>query len=116
MPTPDHHTEYLTSAVAALTPQGHQRVDELLDQLADIVGDRDEFLRFAKARKTEADLGRADGPTDTGALPTLTRDELDGLATGFMTIRDQEPLDDVADWANAVLALIEDEAARPHPG
>ena len=116
MPTPDHHTEYLTRAVAALTPQGHQRVDELLDQLADIVGDRDELLRFAKARKAEADLGRADGSTDTGALRTLTRDELDGLATGFTTIRDQEPLDDVADWANAVLALIQDRAARSHPG
>jgi len=31
------------------------------------------------------------------------------LATGFTTIRDQESLDDVADWANAVLALREDE-------
>ena len=29
---------------------------------------------------------------------------------GFTTIRDQEPLDDVGDWANAVLALLEDEA------
>jgi hypothetical protein len=112
VPTPDHHTEYLTRAVAALTPQGHQRVDELLDQLADIVGDRDELVRFAKARKAEADLGQA----DTGPQRTLTRNELDGLATGFMTIRDQEPLDDVADWANAVLALIEDEAARSRPG
>jgi hypothetical protein len=28
-----------------------------------------------------------------------------------MTIRDQEPLDDVADWANAVLALLADERA-----
>jgi hypothetical protein len=40
----------------------------------------------------------------------LTRQELDGLIAGFMTIRDQEPLDDVADWANAVVALLEDEA------
>jgi hypothetical protein len=31
---------------------------------------------------------------------------------GFRTIRDEEPLDDVADWANAVLALLEDEAGR----
>jgi hypothetical protein len=31
-----------------------------------------------------------------------------------MTIRDTEQLDDVADWANAVLALLQDEvAARP---
>ena len=28
--------------------------------------------------------------------------ELEVLTAGFMTIRDQEPLDDVADWANAV--------------
>ena len=70
---------------------------------------------FAKARKAEADLGRSEGSTDTGLLRTLTKRELDELATGFLTIRDQEPLDDVADWANAVLALIEDEAARPRP-
>ena len=112
MPPPDHHTAYLTRAVAALTPEGHKRVDELLDQLASIVGDRGELLRFAKARKAEADLGR----TDTGPPTPLTSRELDGLATGFITIRDQEPLDDVADWANAVLALIEDEAARSHRG
>ena len=34
------------------------------------------------------------------------------LLAGFRTIRDQEPLDDVADWANAVVALLEDEAGR----
>jgi len=39
----------------------------------------------------------------------LSKDELDVLTTGFMTIRDQEQLDDVADWANAVLALLRDE-------
>ena len=105
---PDHHTEYLARAVAALTPQGHERVDALLDQLAAAVGNRDELVRFAKARRDEADLGR----TDAAPLRTLTRHELDELATGFTIIRDQEPLDDVADWANAVLALIEDEAAR----
>jgi hypothetical protein len=26
-----------------------------------------------------------------------------------MTIRDEEPADDVGDWANAVIALLEDE-------
>ena len=107
----DHHTEYLARAVAALTPQGHQRVDELLDQLAVAAGNRAELVRFAKARKAEADLGR----TDSGPLSAFTRRELDGLVTGFMTIRDQEQLDDVADWANAVLALIEDEAAGALP-
>jgi hypothetical protein len=34
------------------------------------------------------------------------------LTAGFRTIRDQEPLDDVSDWANAVVALLEDEAER----
>jgi hypothetical protein len=29
-----------------------------------------------------------------------------------MAIRDQEQLDDVADWANAVLALLADEHAE----
>jgi hypothetical protein len=87
--TPDHHTEYLTRAVAALTPQGHERVDELLDQLADVVGDRDELVRFAKARAAEAHLGRTAGSTDIRSPTTLTRDQLDGLATGFTTIRDQ---------------------------
>ncbi len=111
MSTPDHHTAYLARAVALLTPQGRERVDELLDQLADAAGNRAELTRFAAARKAEADLGR----TDTGPRGTLTKLELDELAAGFMTIRDQEPLDDVADWANAVLALIEDEVARPSP-
>ncbi len=55
-----------------------------------------------------------DHHTGTGSL-RLTRREIDELATGFTTIRDQEPLDDVADWANAVLALLEDEAALPYP-
>ena len=112
MPAPDHHTEYLARALAALTPRGHDRVDELLDQLADVVGDREELVRFAKARRAEADLGGAGGSAGAGSSG-LTRRELDELATGFTTIRDQEPLDDVADWANAVLALLEDEAAQP---
>jgi hypothetical protein len=112
---PDHHSEYLRRAVAALTPQGHERVDELVTQLAEAGGNRDELVRFAKARKAEADSGRSEGSTDAGLLRTLTKRELDALATGFLTIRDQEPLGDVADWANAVLALIEDEAAVPRP-
>jgi hypothetical protein len=33
------------------------------------------------------------------------------LLAGFMQIRDQEPLEDVADWANAVVVLLEDLAA-----
>jgi hypothetical protein len=47
----------------------------------------------------------------------LSGEELDRLLGGFMTIRDQEPLDDVGDWANAVIALLEDEIRRPgRPG
>jgi hypothetical protein len=113
--TPDHHSAYLLRAVAALTPQGHERVDELLDQLVDAVGNRDDLIGFAKARKAEADLGGTRRSIDTSPLRTLTKRELDVLATGFITIRDQERLDDVADWANAVLALIEDEATRSRP-
>jgi hypothetical protein len=93
-----------------LTPAGHKRVDELLDRLGEAAGGRERLVRFARARETEADLGRIDVITETE--PILTRRELDALTAGFMTIRDQEPLDDVADWANAVLALLKDEAAR----
>jgi hypothetical protein len=44
--------------------------------------------------------------------PELTADEIRALTVGFRTIRDEEPRDDVADWANAVLALLDDDAAR----
>jgi hypothetical protein len=106
----DHHSEYLAAAVAALTPEGHERVDELLEQLAAVAGDHAWLVRFAKAREVEADLGRTDLSPDAEPGRMLTEQELDGLTAGFMTIRDQEPLDDVADWANAVLALLQDEA------
>jgi hypothetical protein len=102
-------------AVAALTPQGRERVDELLDQLADAAVNRDEIVRFAMAEKAEADLGGTDGSDGAELLSTLTTRDLDVLVTGFVTIRDQEPLDDVTNWANPLIALIEDEAARPRP-
>jgi hypothetical protein len=108
----DHHREYLARAVAGLTPEGHRRVDELLEQLADVVGDHAWLVRFAKARELEADFGRTDLSTDIEPARMLTARERDELMTGFRTIRDQEPLDDVGDWANAVLALLEDEAGR----
>jgi hypothetical protein len=38
--TPDHHSKYLAEAVAALTPDGRQRIDELLAQLA-VAGSRE---------------------------------------------------------------------------
>ena len=108
----DHHTEYLARAVASLTPEGHRRVDELVDQLAASAGDRGRLVRFAADRRSEADLGGAGISPEAEPEPPLTRQELEALAAGFMTIRDQEPLDDVGDWANAVLALLRDEAAR----
>ena len=76
-------------------------------------GSRGAVVLFATAREAEADLGlkvgRRRDAVQTHALP---REELDVLLAGFRTIRDQETLDDVADWANAVVALLEDEAAR----
>jgi hypothetical protein len=108
--TADHHREYLARTVAALTPAGHRRVDELLEQLAAVVRDHEWLVRFAKTREAEADLGRTEVSGDVEPARMLTARERDELMTGFTTIRDQEPLDDVGDWANAVLALLEDEA------
>jgi hypothetical protein len=107
----EHHSKYLAKAVAALTPEGRKRVDELLDELAIEGRSREWVVHFAMAREAEVEAGRtettqADEPDDR-----LNEEELDGLTAGFMTIRDQEPLDDVADWANAVLVLLADERA-----
>ena len=112
----DHHSAYLAKAIVALTPEGHKRVDELLDQLAEVVGDHDAVAGFAAARRAEADVGRMEGPAGVSPGRALSRQELDILIPGFRTIRDQEPLDDVADWANAVVALLEDEAHRNPAG
>ena len=106
--TSDHHSEYLAKALAALTPEGRVRVDELLEQLAQVVGRHEAVRRFAETRETEADLGRMD--VSTGGEPALTQQEVDLLLAGFKSIRDQEPRGDVADWANAVVALLEDES------
>jgi hypothetical protein len=106
-------SDYLAGAVAALTPDGRRRVDELLDQLSGAAGGRERLLRFARDRRAEADLGHIDAdPADD----PLTPDEIRALTVGFRTIRDEEPRDDVADWANAVLAVLDDEAARRHMG
>ena len=112
MSTPDHHSEYLAMATGALTPEGRKRVDELLEELAHAGGGREWVRRFALVRAAEADKG------DTGVVSSpepgdrLDSQELDVLTAGFMQIRDQEPLDDVANWANAVLALLQDERQR----
>jgi hypothetical protein len=111
--TPDHHSEYLAKAVAALTPEGRERVDELLNQLAVTGRSREWVVRFALARKAEVDAGRTDTSPTTNRGDRLSKDELDILTAGFMTIRDQEPLEDVANWANAVLALLAEERVYP---
>lgn len=108
----DHHSQYLSRALDALTPEGHKRVDELLDQLAEVVGNHEAVARFAAARKAEADAGRMDESDGVTPGRGLSPQELNVLIPGFRTIRDHEPLDDVADWANAVVALLEDEADR----
>ena len=105
----DHHSEYLATAVAALTPEGRRRVDELLDELAVAGRGREWVVRFAMAREAEVDAGRTDASSAEEPGERLSTQELDVLIAGFMTIRDQEPLDDVGDWANAVLALLADE-------
>ena len=107
----DHHSQYLQRAVAALTPEGHRRVDELLEQLIEAVPGHPWLIAFAKAREEEADEG-ALAAEATDPVHRLTDDELERLAAGFITIRDQEPADDVGDWANAVIALLEDEIHR----
>ena len=111
----DHHSEYLARAVAALTPEGRDRAGELLSQLAEAAGGDDRVVRFALARRAEVDAGLADSAGDDPSS-ALTEQERDGLLAGFMRIRDQEPRDDVADWANAVVALLEDEARSDRPG
>jgi hypothetical protein len=107
----DHHSVYLERAVAALTPAGRARVDTLLEQLAEAVGGREQLIHFALARRAEADRGSTGGATT--APPGLTEQDVNALLQGFIRIRDQEPLDDVADWANAVVALLEDALPGP---
>ena len=103
----DHHSEYLARAVTALTPEGRRRVDEL----AAAGRGREWVVRFATAREAEVDAGRTDVSSAEEPGDRLSKPELEVMTAGFMTIRDQERLDDVADWANAVLALLADERA-----
>ena len=98
--------------MAALTPEGRQRVDELLEQLMGLVPNHPWLVAFARTRETEADRGRIGDPKGQDPVTMLTDEELDHLLSGFITIRDEEPLDDVGDWANAVIALLEDEVRR----
>jgi hypothetical protein len=113
--TADHHSEYLAGAVAGLTAEGRRRVGELLEQLAEGFADHASVVRFATARAAEVDLGRTHVSAGVEIEQRLTDQELGELIAGFTTIRDQEPADDVSDWANAILALLGDEAhGRSH--
>ena len=91
-----------------MTPEGRRRVDVLLDQLAVAGRSREWVVHFALAREAEVDAGRPTTSADEEPRERLSKEELDILTAGFMAIRDQEQLDDVADWANAVLALLAD--------
>src|SRR4249919_2216804 len=93
--TTDHHSKYLAKAVAALTPEGRKRVDELLDELAIAGRSREWGVRFAMAREAEVEAGRTDTSQTDEPGERLNEEELDSLTAGFMTIRDQEPLDGV---------------------
>jgi hypothetical protein len=108
----DHHSDYLAKAVADLTADGRERVAELLRELAESFADRPSLVGFASARAAEFATGRVGAAQDAGPERELTGEELEELKAGFTVIRDQEPRDDVADWANAVLALLSDEAHR----
>src|SRR5262245_29757279 len=55
----DHHSAYLERAVAALTPEGTARVDELLAQLARSAQTHEWLVRFAGVRRGEADAHHA---------------------------------------------------------
>jgi len=109
----DHHSAYLGQTLAALTPEGRARVDEILAQLAEAAGGRERLVRFAAVREAEADAGRLGASAEPEPADAMSRQELEALTAGFMAIRDQEPRDDVAQWANAVLALLADERG-PH--
>ena len=83
-------------------------------QLAEAVGGREPLTRFATARKAEVDAGSTGGAT--APEPGLTEQDANALLAGFIRIRDDEHLDDVADWANAVVALLEDSFPGPARG
>ena len=98
----DHHSAYLAKAIGALTPRaqaggrapGSARRGRRRSR-------RGRELR--RRSKAEVDVGlRTLQPASV--RDALSRQELNVLIPGFRTIRDQEPLDDVADWANAVVA------------
>jgi hypothetical protein len=108
MGTGDHHSAYLARSLSALTPEGRERARELLDELAEAARADARVVGFAAARTAELETGRVDA---RGSDP-LTRQEVDALLGGFLRIRDQEHRGDVADWANAVVALLEDRLAQ----
>jgi hypothetical protein len=85
----DHHSEYLAKTIAALTPEGHVRVDELLDGLARSVGDRGLVSQFAMIREREADSGKLAAGPDPGL--SFTKQQLDDLITGLPSSATRSP-------------------------
>ena len=87
----DHHTEYLAKAIDALSPEGRNRVDELLEQLAEVVGDHDAVASFAAAREAEVDAGglaAGVGPEERALSPQEL--DLGYPASGRSVIRSPE--------------------------
>ena len=72
----NHHSEYLAKAIDALTPEGRKRVDVLLDQLTEVVGDHEAVARFAAARKVEAERGRLEASAGASPGRVLSTQEL----------------------------------------
>jgi hypothetical protein len=79
--TSDHHSAYLAKAIAALTPEGHRRVDELLEQLGEAAGNHEAVALFATARKAEADLGPT-GVAEQAARRTLSAESWTSCSPG----------------------------------
>jgi hypothetical protein len=107
-----HHTAHLARALSELTPEGRKRAEQLLAELIEAAKTHACVVQFARDRDAELKAGQV-GPVELSD-PTLrfSEEELDRVTAGFMEIRDEEPLDDVSDWANAVLELLSDERHR----
>src|SRR5580765_5725157 len=75
--TADHHSAYLARAVANLPPEGRERVDELLDELAAAGRGREWVVRFATAREAEVDAGRTDVSSAEEPGERLSKPELE---------------------------------------
>jgi hypothetical protein len=108
----DHHTAYLTRALSELTPEGRERAEQLMVELTQAANNHACVVQFARDRDAELKSGHVGAVELSDPTLRFSEDELDEVTAGFMEIRDEEPLDDVSDWANAVLELLSDERHR----